>query len=113
MAQIIRIAPNNPYGAQIVRAAAQLREAIGTLQELNGLPDVPSGTRDQAIAGGQTEMMSIFGTSDETAAQALGLPGQARDRWQSLLNVVFNPAAAQFDEFVYLRDFMNNVVFDV
>lgn len=106
MAQIIRIAPNNPYGAQIVRAAAQLREAIGTLQELNGL-------RDQAIGGGATEMMSIFGTSDETAAQALGLPGQARDRWQSLLNVVFNPAAAQFDEFVYLRDFMNNVVFDV
>lgn len=100
MAQIIRIAPNNQYGAQIVQAAAQLRSAIGTLQELNGL-------RDQAIAAGTTEMMSIFGTSDETAAQALS------DRWQSLLEVIFDPAAAQFDNFVYLRDFMNNVVFDV
>ncbi|MFN8563604.1 MAG: hypothetical protein U0703_18760 [Anaerolineae bacterium] len=50
MAQIIRIAPNNQYGAQIVQAAAQLRSAIGTLQELNGL-------RDQAIAAGTTEMM--------------------------------------------------------
>lgn len=100
MAEIIRIAQNNPYGSQIVQAAAQLRSAIGTLQTLNGL-------RDQAIAAGAGEMMDIFGTTDLTEAQALS------DRWQSLLDVVFNPASDQFGAFVYLRDFMNNVVFDV
>jgi len=101
MASIIKIAPNNVYGSRVVTALDQIRQGLGTLQELNGL-------RDQAIAAGDsgTTMKAVFGVTSAADAQALS------DRWQNLLNVALNPNDPNYGTFIYLRDLINNVVYD-
>jgi hypothetical protein len=100
MATIIQIAPNNAYGAAVVNAAAKLREAFGTLQELDGL-------RAEAIGSSQAQMQEIFGALSASDAQALN------DRWANLLGAVFNSGNSSYDELAVLRDFMNAITFDV
>lgn len=99
MADIIKIAPNNQYGQVPVRAASLFREAFSLLEQYDGV-------RNQAISESQAQMKAVFGTATEQDAQTLS------DRWGSLLDVITNPNSGAFGNFVYLRDFMNNIIND-
>jgi hypothetical protein len=91
MAAITYITNNNDNGKAVMTALKQIREGLGTLQELDGL-------RAESIGAGQATMAANFGVQNDSQAQALS------DRWGALLAAYANSGNA---EYAKLRDLIN------
>jgi hypothetical protein len=71
MASLVYIYENNPLGAQLLTAVAQIREGVGFLAKRDG-------TRSQTIAVSAAEFANTFGVTTQEGAQALN------DRWAAI-----------------------------
>lgn len=91
MAEIVYVNSTNQNGGRVLGALAQIRDGLGTLQELDGL-------RAESIGAGQETMGANFGVADDGQAQALS------DRWGALLAAFESSGNA---EFAKLRDMLN------
>jgi hypothetical protein len=91
MAQIVYVNQTNQNGSRVLSALAQIRDGLGTLQELDGL-------RLESIGAGQATMASNFGVADNSQGQALS------DRWGALLAAYEDGGNA---EYAKLRDMIN------
>lgn len=96
MADVVKIDRTNSNGAEVLAAAQMIAAGLAILWKLNGL-------RANAIGVGAAEVQAVFGVDTSGHAQTLS------DRWAGLMDAAFNPAAAQYDEFVYLRDFIQGL----
>lgn len=96
MATVVKIEKNNPNGAEILNAVQMINAGLSILWKLNGL-------RTNAIGVSASEMQTVFGVDSSANAQTLS------DRWAGLMDAAFNPSAAQYDEFVYLRDLIQGI----
>lgn len=93
MAAILKLDSNNANGQRVLNALDQIRQGIGTLQELDGL-------RANAIGTSQTEMQGVFGAASTSDAQGVS------DRWGAFLAAYEDGSNA---ELAKLRDLISAV----
>lgn len=94
MAVITYISNTSTNGSRVLHAIYQIRQGLGTLNELNGM-------RLEAIGASQTTMASVFGIDSDANAQAVS------DRWGALLAAFEDTGNT---EFAKLRDFLNATI---